>query len=161
MKVLFLDIDGVLNHECWYRDRFNKEIYPEGVPTYPLSEFYPESVKRLNKILKETGAKIVLSTSWRFDKDIDTILSVVGINQTIYDKTPYCGHKYGSLCRGKEIKEYLNNHTEITNYAIVDDDSDMEPEQMNNFYQTSEYDGLNDKATDILIGILNGENKKN
>ena len=63
MKVIFLDIDGVLNHENFYETRFNTEIYPNGFGTYPLCEFCPESVGNVNKILKETGAKIVISSS--------------------------------------------------------------------------------------------------
>lgn len=156
MKVIFLDIDGVLNHEEWYRNRFNTDIYPEGIPTYPLCEFCPESVNILNHILKETGAIIVISSSWRFNENIDTILTKVGINQKVYDKTPFLGTKYGTtLCRGKEIQEYLNNHSEITNYVIIDDDNDMEQEQMDHFFQTDRWYGLTMELSEKIIKYLN------
>ena len=155
MKVIFLDIDGVLNHENFYESRFNTEIYPNGFGTYPLCEFCPESVDNLNKILEETGAKIVISSSWRFNENIDTILSVVGVKQTIFDKTPYLGIKYGSLCRGKEIQDYLDNHPEIDDYVIIDDDTNMEPSQMTHFFQTSNKDGLNLEITNKIIQYFN------
>ncbi|HUU87672.1 MAG TPA: HAD domain-containing protein [Candidatus Glassbacteria bacterium] len=46
-KIIFLDFDGVLN----YRDRFG--------------ELVPSCVKTLSKLLIETGAKVVISSSWR------------------------------------------------------------------------------------------------
>ena len=157
MKVIFLDIDGVLNHENFYESRFNTEIYPNGFGTYPLCEFCPESVDNVNKILKETGAKIVISSSWRFNENIDTILSVVGIHQTIYDKTPYLGTEFGTnLCRRHEIQRYLDNHPEIEDYVIIDDDSDMNDNQLSHFFQTSWKDGLTIEITNKIINYFNG-----
>ena len=54
-KVIFLDIDGVLN--CGRTP--NPRKFPYVVDTRLLS--------RLKKLLDRTGAKIVLSSSWRLD----------------------------------------------------------------------------------------------
>ena len=44
--------------------------------------------------------------------------------------------------RGHEIQEWLDKHPEVTRYAILDDDSDMLPEQMPNFFKTTFQNGL-------------------
>ena len=58
-------------------------------------------------------------------------------------------------CRGYEIKEWLDKHTDIMNYVIIDDDSDMLKEQKKHFIRTSELTGLTSKLTEKAIKILN------
>ena len=72
IKLIFLDIDGVFNYEMFYLNRGNDNR------TYPLSEFDKECVKRYNRIIKETNAKTVISSSWRFDVNLKNILRKVG-----------------------------------------------------------------------------------
>lgn len=58
-KYLFLDVDGVLNSVSWYREEWNKDhVYPQG-------DFDPKCVEIVNRIVKETGCKVVVSSSWR------------------------------------------------------------------------------------------------
>lgn len=64
IKLIFLDFDGVFNHEMFYLNRGNNNR------PYPLSEFDEECVKRYNRIIKETNAKTVISSSWRFDANL-------------------------------------------------------------------------------------------
>lgn len=59
MKVLFLDIDGVLNSDTFY---INRPKETKQLP-YPLSEFDPACVERLNRIFSETKARLVISSS--------------------------------------------------------------------------------------------------
>lgn len=54
MKVIFLDIDGVINHDA-LRDEFGIDVIG------------PEQVFHLVRVLVETGSKIVLSSDWRHD----------------------------------------------------------------------------------------------
>lgn len=58
MKIIFLDIDGVLNSEVYYRivDRSKKD----------WSRFDPKAVELIKKLLNEFSAKIVISSTWRF-----------------------------------------------------------------------------------------------
>ena len=123
MKVIFLDIDYCLNSKEFYKNRCNNKLIKE-LP-YPLDEFDPFCVKLINDILDETKAKLVLYSDWRFTNNIETIFDNVGFKHKIYDITPYGMGK----CRGYEIKEWLDKHTDITNYVIIDDDSDMLKEQ--------------------------------
>lgn len=150
MKILFLDLDGVVNHQEFYRRRANDEVL-KNLP-YPLCEFDPLVVNRINYILDETNnSKLVVSSSWRFDKHLQNIFDNVGFKHKIYDITPYGMGK----CRGYEIQEWLNNHKDTTNYVIIDDDSDILKEQRKHFIHTSELNGLTEKLTKKAIKILN------
>lgn len=74
----------------------------------------------------------------------------MGIPQT-YGITPWSRDRY----RGSEIKEWLDEHPEVTNYVIIDDDNDMLEEQEPYLVQTSWYDGINDYDVEKAIKILN------
>jgi hypothetical protein len=56
----------------------------------------------------------------------------------IIDKTP----SKLSAIRGEEIAEWLREHPEVKEYAILDDSEDMLEEQKERFVQTSEYNGF-------------------
>ena len=64
-KIIFLDIDGVLNHEDFYRSGNKKFIAID--PDYSYQSFCPNSKMWLNKLIEETDAKIVISSTWRTD----------------------------------------------------------------------------------------------
>jgi len=56
--------------------------------------------------------------------------------------------------RGREIKDYLSQHPEITDYVIIDDDDDFLPEQEDKFVQTWHQYGLTNEVADKCIKIL-------
>ncbi|MBP5684171.1 MAG: hypothetical protein J6X02_02820 [Bacilli bacterium] len=127
MKVLFLDIDGVLNNQRTFVNR-KKEYYKTG--QYAL-EIDVEKVLLLKEIIDTTEAVIVLSSSWRsyltkIDKQIipvhpkmrELVNLFYQYGLFIYDITPYDEERY----RQKEIQEWLNNHDNIESFAILDDD---------------------------------------
>lgn len=136
MKYIFLDIDGVLNHEQWYDSQHNN---PDAKP-FPLSCFDPQCVARVNEILEKTGAQLVISSSWRFDRELYLTLNSVGLNSK-FECTSSRRNKgcENFECRGEEIQEFLRTHNynpETDNYVIIDDDSDMLEEQLPHFFQT-------------------------
>ena len=78
MKVLFLDIDGVLNN-----DKTFEEVHDYYVKTgYHKVEIGLDMVERLFKIIEATGAKIVLSSSWRLGWNLIEDGNCVPVNQT-------------------------------------------------------------------------------
>lgn len=113
MKVLFLDVDGVLNREIENEDFF---IFGD-------IEF--DCLLHLASIVEDTGAKIVVSSSWRLPTlndnphiKLDMLkkeLSTVGL--TIHDVTPDLVLEP----RGSEIDEWLSKNPEVTNFVILDD----------------------------------------
>ena len=148
MKIIFLDIDGVLNHEAFYKERFEKR-YEDGAIEYPYSEIDPKSVANLNSLIEDTGAKVVISSTWRnsgleYCKDV---LEFHGFKGDIIDITP---NLRGSDClRGNEILKWVRtNHKLVgdyynfTEYVILDDDSDMLYWQRNNFLHIDRFVGL-------------------
>lgn len=133
MKYLFLDIDGVLNHEEWYVNRVKLLKRHE----WWEDCFDPECVKRLNIILQETDAKLVVSSSWRFDMELKRYFETVGI-PTDFDITPSLTKEdeNGVLTwpdRGDEVAEFLKDHP-CDNYVILDDDMDFNEDQINNHF---------------------------
>ena len=161
MKVIFLDIDGVLN------------VYPQGHDEYG-SLFHKNFEDNLKRIVDETGAKIVISSTWRASGlDImREMWSKRGIPGEVIDITTLTwepeeeGLDFYERCeRGNEIQHWLDEHPEVTNYVILDDDNDMLSTQQDNFVKTSDNKdhpdcvdigyGLTNICTDKSIQILN------
>lgn len=103
MKVIFLDIDGVLNHNLYYE----KINYDKS--DYPYSKFDPEKIELLNTLIKNTGAKIIISSTWRKNtqkEELEKIMQKRGFKYTILDFTPKLSYNgnYGAVPRGCEIQ---------------------------------------------------------
>jgi hypothetical protein len=106
MKIIFLDIDGVLN--C------DKTRNPRKFP-YVIDR---KLLQRLNGLLKRTKARVVLSSSWRCDP--------VGILAARYWGVPFidvCPDMPNSP-RGKEVLKWLAAHPRVKRFAIIDDEDD-------------------------------------
>lgn len=148
IKILFLDIDGVLNNEIMYHKDSIRTSRP-----FPLDQFDPECVYLLNDIVNKTGCKIVLSSSWRIEgkEAVNNIFKQVGLPE-IYDITPITLNRI-EMTRGEEIKEWLK-FRESVNYVIVDDDNDMLKEQEPYFVQTDYFYGLTREKADEIINLF-------
>lgn len=151
MKFLFLDFDGVLNHNKFYEQRM--ENYKIGIKTeFPYSEFDLECVKKVNKILKETACNLVISSSWRSDPELRTILNNIGIEANDYEITPYSINRF----RGEEIKTFLESKKiETYKYCILDDDTDFYKFQKPFFVHVNSFVGITDENVQKAIKILN------
>jgi HAD domain in Swiss Army Knife RNA repair proteins len=176
-KIIFLDFDGVLNSNDWYVRRQETHDMDAVNNNYPFSEFDPDTVNRLNTIITLTGAKVVVSSSWRHNKSIEelqSILNQVGFVGHVIDKTSCFGGVDGySIPRGCEIEAWLDkkgfqrinwskeeqqkyiDKSIVKNYIILDDDSDMLYNQKEHFVITGWKFGLDDSAMHKSIDILN------
>ena len=175
MKVLFLDIDGVLNSENWFGYRlyciknnmFNEVINfvntNDDRIKHKLSMIDDRAIANLNRIIEETGCKVVLSSSWRSCVEAENtlteyLLKLKGIKYDIYDVTPRLWFNDFSIRRGEEIQLWMDKESEkneIESFVILDDDSNMLPEQMNNFIHIDGQVGLTDRNVFAAIEILN------
>lgn len=149
-KIIFLDIDGVLNGND--TDTFA----PSGA--IGVSD---NKISLLKNIIDATGAKIVLSSTWRYDrpsgKDYQYLrnkLSEHGIS--IYDYTP----DIHSPRRGMEISSWLAKHPEVDNWIVIDD-IEFSDFGRNEFYGhlviTNPHCGLTEADIEKAIGIFNNE----
>lgn len=159
MKVVFLDIDGVLNYTQWYVSDRNP-----GNLDGKEGDIDPLCADRINLICEKTGAKIVLSSDWRISWPycMDR-LEKGGIKQgLVIDKTPehmwveHCGKDFlDYTSRGSEIDDWLLRHPECDRYVILDDRKDFTEEQKINFVHINSMYGIDDTDVDFAIQILN------
>jgi len=134
MKVLFLDVDGVLNSR-------NTTNFAELYPIDPYMAFL------VGRIQLQTGCEVVLSSSWRHHPEgVENVSKRV---VRLLDKTPEVG-----VCRGDEIEAWLEAHLEVDKYAILDDDADMLVGQADSFFKTTFEDGLTDEIAEAVINHL-------
>lgn len=149
MKVLFLDIDGVLNSRKYILQM--DELWDD-----PKNQMDPLAIARLNTITSKTGASIVVSSTWRLafkhypDKLADCMASY-GIAAPVIGMTDDLVRD--GLARKDEIRSWLNNHPEVEAFVILDD------ETLDTFsdhhIKTRFDDGLQDVDVLRAIGILN------
>lgn len=150
MKVIFLDIDGVLN--------------------YGLGELVPDLVNRLNRIVRETGAEIVVH-SWRRyclppGRIVDELVrsgvvaKFAGVCDTVRPPEGHRGvcYPYGVAGeRGIAIRRWLAARPGVDRFVIFDDSPDL-----GSFVGTSwllptqSHEGLTDAHVERAIAILNG-----
>ena len=106
MKVIFLDIDGVLNCE--------KTPNPRKFP-YVVDK---KLLARLQKLLERTGAKVVLSSSWRLDP--------IGLFAAKHWRVPFMDvcPDMPKRSRRDEVLMWIAHHPNVSRYAIIDDEDD-------------------------------------
>lgn len=161
MKLLFLDIDGVLNSQVFYEQRHEQIKAGKAERDYPLDEFCPKAIELINRICRETGAKVVVSSTWRHGRTVEqlqTLFNSVGATFEVVGKTPdLCRQTENGLwlsaVRGDEIKKYTDE-SNCKSFVILDDDGDMLDCQRENFIQTSWLDGLTEKHAAQAVEIL-------
>lgn len=167
-KYLFLDIDGVL-----------------AVPEYLKDGQWaicPKRQELLHRILSETGAEIVLSSSWRkwdlestreFMKGEGFLFhdKIIGVTIRAYQYLDRTKKIHLSIPRGVEIKQWLDTNVHSDNghnfirktwgfdytYCILDDETDMLYNQRNFFVHTDSIQGLTEEKADEVIEILNNK----
>ena len=163
-KVLFLDIDGVLNTGWWYTQLDRNT--PKDKYGYA---FDPRSVANLKKIVDETGADIVISSSWKSLglSELEDMWQNRGLPGKLIGITPNSesdemllnadlDHMELFSIRGMEIKERLDKHgKKVSHYVIIDDMDNFLPEQKSHFVLTDPEVGITDEDADKAIKILN------
>lgn len=146
IKVIFLDVDGVLNSDKTSRRTASGYTFVGS-----------RQMKNLRRIVEETGAKVVLSSDWRYDRDdpkwngdfleLEEELLRYGIS--LYGFTP----ELRSAHRGAEIDTWLKDHDEVENFVILDDRLDIEPNK-DHWVRTVMSRGLGIEETEEAIRVL-------
>jgi hypothetical protein len=167
MKVIFLDIDGVIatNKQFFmnsqkFRDKndWAKELRVR----YPFDK---GCVKILNEILTETGAEIVLSSDWKMGgslEDLDVIFKQNDVIKSPIDITPneWVSMSNTTKNRAYQIELYLMNN-KVDKYVVIDDLPVGEfmklTEDDDKFVLTNDREGLKQLGVkNKILNILNG-----
>lgn len=119
MNVLFLDYDGVVNTPMWDDTGKNCRFNHSG--DNKVNNF--QAVQWVSKFCQECGYDIVVTSTWRCENNYKDCLVNGGLwdGIQILGRTPYVS----TGNRGDEIQKYLEEHPEVDNFLIFDDDSDM------------------------------------
>lgn len=164
MKVIFLDIDGVLNYRTC-KERLPNCKYIVGIED--------SRIERLAKIVEATNAQIILTSTWKLnwtnEEDeqgiyLDRKLAKYGLH--ILDST-----EDDEWNRWSGIKDYLDKHSKyIESYVILDDEifpdymiasglmNKLKPEVEEHLVKTDFYasdGGLQEEDVQKAIDILN------
>ena len=148
MKVIFLDIDGVLNN---YETR---DVYRGCTGIDRLL------VSNLNAVVVATGAVVVVSSTWRIlhtVEELQEILKNYGFRGQVIGKTSQMNNVADRWRRGNEIDEYVKSlGDDLESFVIVDDASSAGSVHPNNFVQTDFVKALTMKHAIQMIRVLNG-----
>ncbi len=165
MRVVFLDIDGVLNHQQLYDANLAR-----GTPTPPDGWIDRACVTRLNELCARTGANVVISSSWRTYASIPGqpvgglagtvgVLRACGLTAEVIGATP--DHtteaqraKQERAARWPEIRAWLDAHPEVERFVVIDDCEVTAP--ADRFVQTSLAVGLTDNDCERARAALLG-----
>lgn len=140
MKVIFLDIDGVLNT-------------PKLLQKFGWNFIDDILVALLSRIVRETNSKIVLSSTWRIEEN-DKNLVIQALSRhglEIFDVTPVLKRSGGWVQRSEEIQAWLDG-VSVDKFAILDDAADAHIE--GSFFQTNEKLGLTVQIAEKVIQHL-------
>ena len=137
MKIVFLDIDGVLN--C--KQTPNPRKFPFVVD--------PIRLQRLNHLLEITGAQVVLDSNWRYDPV--GLLAAKHFRVPFIDTTP----DLPGQPRCNPILEWLRAHAEVERFIVIDDEDDELDDLP--LFQPLRRDGLTDDVVKAAADYLSGK----
>ena len=145
MKVIFLDIDGVLNCQDT-QDRLSKFIIG-------LDD---EKIEVLQAIVEQSNAYLVLTSSWmNIEENLLYLERRLAEHKLfIFDQVDHLGGK-----RGTAIHKYLNEHQNIDAWCVIDDERfrDYDDEIERHFVKTDFYrNGLGWVHVQYALAILHG-----
>lgn len=155
MKVIFLDIDGVLNSAPLRRAKLQ-----QGDFSLTLD---PQAIARLKKIVEDTQASIVLTSTWRkfwmrggcidsAGKKLDSTFKDFGL--FITDKIPVLPE--GS--RSTEVAQWLKGKAYVEQFVILDDRHFGWSRKLRaHWVHCDDETGLTDPLAALAIDILRGE----
>lgn len=176
IKVVFLDIDGVLNNA----------VHLVHSTKHMCLEWDPNCISNLKRILDTTSAKIVVCSSWRAGQDLESLTSLFelyGLGKYILGFTPFLGWendddkqittwfkiiddpvKY-DLIYDFVKKEFLgeNERFHVESFVVLDDDISYKTAKdkgwKKNLIRINRDYGIRRKDADMAIEIL-GKSKE-
>lgn len=146
MKVIFLDLDGVMITGSYQKRSTQFEGY----------RFTPSCVDNLKQMMEKTGAKIVVTSTYRMAgfEYLRKMFEANGLTEGLIGQTPVIEYSI----RGEEIRQYIEeSHFDPSNaveqFVILDDHDDM-GELLPYLVQTHWVSGLDEEAKEKAIDML-------
>lgn len=185
VRILFLDFDGVLNSADWMKRRPSKEEFAGEFGISPeqydhdhraLRSIDPDAVAALDTIVRLSGARVVVSSTWRTMyalPKLEWMLRQRGFTHVLLGTTPDASAVRARddrrISRGEEITKWLAvllghdlGHTpvgvaesmvNVEDIVIIDDESDMDA-LAPRLYQTDVDVGLRAEHVDAVVGMF-------
>lgn len=150
--IILLDIDGVLVTTPSWKP---SEISSDG-----FLSFNERAAKNLARLVDETNAAIVLTTTHRINYSIEqwkTLLHTRGINPASISKINNIEQLAAMPDRATEIKNWIDNNLDVNSFVVIDDDTSIN--RLPEFIKrkcviTKSMIGLDDEATVQALRIL-------
>jgi hypothetical protein len=174
ISVVFLDLDGVLNSSKHLKsiksdDTPNPVEFEFACDLEPLFEIPchrsvilnsilsidAKAVKVLNEILAKSGAKVVVSSSWRYSHPLEVLrrmLEFRGFQGELIDMTATDLDRWGNTCRGHEIQDWMDRNP-VDHFVILDDDEDMDYLK-DHLVRTAYAEGLTSEHIEAILRVL-------
>ena len=158
-RIIFLDIDGVLN--CTKsKSKCPSTGDPVGIDT--------DKIRRLKRIIDETGAEVVLTSTWKDCYELGAYKQEHRIGKYMNNKFRKFRIKIKDKTfertwsqRAKGILDWLKAHPEVTNFVILDDEEfvgyNQPPLKDYVIHTFWEGNGLTEASADMAIKMLKGE----
>ena len=153
-RICFVDYDGVVNTPMWNTEG---TVCSYGFPKQGKVNNF-QAVQWLSEACQKFGYDIVVTSTWRLEDNYKECLINGGLRKGIevLGRTD----RIRGVPRGTEIKKYIDAHPEIQYYVIVDDESDMLPEQMSHLIITNGDTGFNLSDFKKFEEIFKADNKQ-
>lgn len=140
-KILFLDIDGVVNCDS------TTQRHRGFIGIDPYMAFL------VGKIQLDTGCSVVLSSTWRLDEH-----SRKEVREQVVDFIDCTPKTWGTFphfsSRGEEIKAWLDEHPEVQKYAILDDDTEDMELHDGHYFRTYWTEGITKEIAEKVTNYL-------
>ena len=148
--VVFLDMDGVLGAGRVWAQNASKRW------TCPAGWVDPAMVARLNRLVRRTGARVVVSSSWRKYLGADgvaAVLAACGFTGEVIGTTPVIAGEPASW-RGREIDRWLMAHPRVRDWVVLDDL--LVSVDAGRLVRTDMQRGLTDDDVERAVAVLGG-----
>lgn len=149
MRILFLDVNGVLDSREW-----DSRCALTGAD---LLQPDPRAVVRLLGILAETDAKVVLTSTWRWDKAMKWPFPIHDVTPRIDAFGPDRDVEGKSVPRSEEIARWIETNDiglSAEDIVIVDDDPDAGIGFEPRFVQIDPAVGLTPADAARIVGLF-------
>jgi hypothetical protein len=148
-RIVFLDFDGVLNSRIYMESMSDDE-------RGSVVGLDRAAVARLNRLLREAKAHVVVSSTWRLTRDCAQLARALGdrgFDGQLLGKTPRAGN-----ARGHQIQAWLDAAPEyniaVESFVVIDDDSADMGHLDDRLIKTTFEQGLQDEHVDRAVTML-------